>query len=623
MASGPPAAADVKSKENRRRRVALAATLSMAGAAAALAAGLAFVGRTAAGPRRAFFDRLGPDGAAVLAELRSGSEWLQAAVAAAVAAVALAAFRRRVAGFLSSRPVPGGEAPPPTAAELASAAVVCAAGVALAMRNLDLPMRMDESQTVVEFASRSAWTALTAYASNNNHVLHSLLVWVAHKAGGWNPAALRAPAFAAACLTLPALWWFARREYGPLAAAFATSLFATSPMFVEYASNARGYSLMGLLWTLSLCVGRVLVRRPDRVLLWILYAVLLALGHLTIPVMVFPAAVAAAWMLLVRWRSGDGVRPFAVRLLGWSGGAAALAAALYAPAVVASGGDVAFVEMAAAGGSWLDGQWVWTWARRSVLGVWPYWHAATPAWALVAVFALAVAGLAAPRQPSGHRGVFPLAVFAGVAAVLLVKPVVLGPRMTLFQLQAATIASGAGAALLLESALAGMGWRGRRRGRAARAAAVLSMLACGMWWATRPGTAEWFAAETGYSPGAPALFAEASRLARTGDVVVACRPTGPFYLAAAGRPVRTEAAGLGLPPWCRAYAVGPEGRATERIGEAAQVYVVVDDVAYRASRDPADLVWSSRDMEEALAAAGHQYEVAARSSLGVVYRLER
>lgn len=622
MTSGP-AAADVRSDENGRRRIALAATLSVAGVAAALAAGLAFIAWMAAGPRQAFFDGLGPYGGVTLAQLRTGSEWLQAAVAAAVGAVALVAFRRRIAGCLAAHPAPCGESPSPTVVELASATIVCVAGAALAMLNLDLPMRMDESQTVVEFASKSAWTALAEYKSNNNHILHSLLAWIAHKAGGWNPTALRAPAFAAACLTLPTLWWFVRREYGPLAAAFATALFATSPMFVEYASNARGYSLMGLLWTLSLCVGSVLVRQPDRRALWRLYAVLLALGHLTIPIMVFPAAITTAWMLLVRWRGGDSLRPFAVRLAGWSGVALALTAALYAPAVVASGSDVALLHLPAGGGSWLNAQWIWLWLRRSVFGMWPFWHFATPAWALVAVFALAVAGVAAPRRPGGHRGLFPLAAFAGVAAVLLVKPVVPSPRMTLFQLQAAMIVSGAGAALLLESALAGLGWSGRRRGRGVQAAAVLAVLACGMWWATRPGVAEWFADETGYSPGAPALFAEASRLVRTGDVVVACRPTGPFYLAATGRRVRVVAADLGLPTWCRAYAVGAEGRATERIEEAERIFVIVDDAAYEASRDPKDLVWSSREMEEAFAAAGHRYEVVARSGLGVVYRLER
>ena len=148
-------------------------------------------------------------------------------------------------------------------AEVVLAAIVIATGVALSAYFLDVPLRLDESRTIVKYASQPFGMAVTSYQTTNNHVLHTMLVWAAHQLGGWNRVVLRLPAFLSFCLLLPVLWWFARREYGPTAAAFTTALAAGTPYFVEYATSARGYMPLLLLFVVALLCGQSLVRRPE------------------------------------------------------------------------------------------------------------------------------------------------------------------------------------------------------------------------------------------------------------------------------------------------------------------------------------------------------------------------
>ena len=423
-------------------------------------------------------------------------------------AAALFACRRPLGATLAGRTTP---APWRTARvgrlEAAVAAVVIIGAMAMAADNLLLPARRDETITIVNYASRSFWHAWSTYSIPNNHVLHTLLVWVAHRLAGWDLVALRMPAFLAGCLVLPATWWFARREHGWPAAAFATALLGTSPLFVEYATNARGYTLMLLCFVAALACGSRVARRPEAVRWWAGYAVALGLGFFTVPLMAFPAAVVVSWMLLLRWQ-GSGMRAlprFALKTLAWTAGGGGLAALLYAPVLL---GPWAGVLLGGDGG-WLmqslpwhaEGRWsAWSprFVARLAAGTWLNWHAATPPVAQIALLAATAAGVAAPRgAQGGMRQPLAAAAIVGTAVVLLAKPVLLEPRMTLFLLLALMVVAGAGAAVLWEAVLDRAALGGRAR-QAARAAAVLAVFLGLAWPATRRATTEHFARETGW-----------------------------------------------------------------------------------------------------------------------------
>lgn len=600
--------------------VVFVATAILAAALSALIAS-----RLNIGALRYFVDLLALDGRAAILDGVSNARFVtvvwEIGIAATLVAAIMLAFRQRIGYFLLAPSIQTGKTSRIDWFEAVVAAFVVLAGITLAGRNLDLPMRGDEATSILNFGTKSLWVALSDYRSSNNHVLHSLLLWIAHQMGGWNPIALRMPAFLGACFTLPATWWFVRREYSPLAAVVATSLLATSPLFIEYATNARGYSLILLMFVLLLIVGETLTRWPDRYPLWALYATMIALGFLTIPIMAFPATIVVVWMLLVRWREGSVMRPFVARMTIWSVVALVLTLVLYTPVLTISGSEALFFNRYVQGSAWGDGDWQKVFIANVVN--WIKWHWATPAWAQVALLVLCAVGVAAPRSSTGRRGVFPLAVLLGMVAVLSVKPVALSLRMTIFQMFAVLVIVSAGIAVLVNAASERMGLgRYRTQRRTVLALTSLSIFCLFTWWATRPGVAAWFASETGVSPNANALCAKAPHDFRVGDTILACWPTvGPlaFCLSASGYTLSRSAVDLGLPQMCRAFAV--TGTAQE-----GRFFMFVDDAAYNASipltNQQTSLPFDGRMMRSHLEDSRYGYEVIARVDGGEIYLVE-
>ena len=540
----------------------IASWLSFVGwAAIVVACGLAAASLADADAIRNVVDGFAPDGKAqmlywigagdarIVAVLREG-----AGASLALGAVLLA-FRRPIARLLAAEPDSGdARAARIGWLEAAVAGCVFVTSVALAARNLDLPIRFDEALTVTRFATGSIWNTLSDYSAPTNHILHSLLVRASIELLGTSPAASRTPAFLAACLTLPAVWWFVRREFGWLAAAFAAALVGASPFFIEYATNARGYTLVGLAFMALLLCGQGIVRRPEDPVRWGLFAVVTALGLFVHPVTAVPAAIATAWMVLVRWRETGvaGMRPLVANGAVWGAVAAALTLLLYAPALMVSGIDaLLFNDDVQPDGEVTTGFLaVLANAPRGWIG----WHVATPTWAQGALLLTLIVGAMAPRAPSGHRGILVLAVLLGAAAVFALYPVALRLRDTIIFLLPAMILAGAGAAFLVDAASARLrsktrlrlkaplrsnagvaGGRTRREGLGAVAA--LMVLGSFGWWATRPGVTEHFAWETGWSPNASALASAVDGELRSGDLVLGKFPTlrpVMFYLQELG-----------------------------------------------------------------------------------------
>ena len=190
-------------------------------------------------------------------------------------------------------------------------------------------------------------------------------------------------------------------------------------------------------------------------------------------------------------------------------------------------------------------------------------------------------------------------------AVLLVKPVFLYPRHTTFLLLATMIVAGAGAACLVDAASARLRLKAHLRsrpgaaGRRARreglgALAIVLVLGGFSWWATRPGVAEHFAWETGWSPNASALATAVDGELRSGDYVLGrsytMRPM-VFYLRKLGRDVsevrKASADELGLSGLRHAgrrlvmYRAGGPGS-----GAPARFHLVVDEAGNRSMGPP-------------------------------------
>ena len=66
---------------------------------------------------------------------------------------------------------------------------------------IHLPMRFDESYTYLQYASQPLYVTVSKYDAPNNHVLHSVLVWLATQLAGNSPEVIRCPAFVCGVLT--------------------------------------------------------------------------------------------------------------------------------------------------------------------------------------------------------------------------------------------------------------------------------------------------------------------------------------------------------------------------------------------------------------------------------------
>ena len=205
------------------------------------------------------------------------------------------------------------------------------AAAALRVAFLSQPMRYDEALTFNEFASRPLYYGLSFYPDPNNHLLNTLLMHLSYVLFGNQPWILRLPAFLAGVLLVPATFALARLLYGDGAAILASALVGVSSYFIEYSTNARGYTLQALCFVVMLALLISAVRR--RSLSPLVPAALAAvLGAYTLPTMLYGIAIAAVWALLQR-------RLSALHLLATGLILGLVTTLLYLPVLVISGAD--------------------------------------------------------------------------------------------------------------------------------------------------------------------------------------------------------------------------------------------------------------------------------------------
>ena len=159
------------------------------------------------------------------------------------------------------------------------------------------PMGHDEGYTVTVFAFAPLDVALSDYHMPNNHVFHTLLVYISHHLLGMQPWVVRLPAALSGVLIVPALFFLTRHLYGPHPALLAAGLAAALPKLVYYATTARGYSTETLFALVIFMLGAYVRKRRNRAA-WALMVIFSALGFYTVPVMFYPFGILLMWLLL-------------------------------------------------------------------------------------------------------------------------------------------------------------------------------------------------------------------------------------------------------------------------------------------------------------------------------------
>ena len=213
-------------------------------------------------------------------------------------------------------------------------ASVAAGAIALRLLYLGQPMRYDEASSYLYFALPSLRTAVSDYSVPNNHVFHTVLMWVSTRFFGNSVEAIRLPVFVAGILSVPATWLAARSLAGRGAGIFAAAMVAVLPSLILYSTNARAYMLVCLATVLLVWIGNRLLdaETPG---LWISVVVIGALEMWAAPVMLYPLGAISLWLAIERARTGGarGTLQFLPRLVAATLAIALLTVLLYLPVI--------------------------------------------------------------------------------------------------------------------------------------------------------------------------------------------------------------------------------------------------------------------------------------------------
>lgn len=164
---------------------------------------------------------------------------------------------------------------------------------------LDQQLWYDEMALAVSIAPMSLGEIATTYASQNQHMLYSLLARVSQDLFGVHNWSLRLPAVLFGVAAVPALYFCARLVASQREALLTAALLAVSYHHVWFSQNARGYTGLAL-WTLVTTYFFLRGMREPGLRPWVWYGVTMALGMYTHLTMGFVAAghfVVALWMV--------------------------------------------------------------------------------------------------------------------------------------------------------------------------------------------------------------------------------------------------------------------------------------------------------------------------------------
>lgn len=162
---------------------------------------------------------------------------------------------------------------------------------------LSQPMQHDEAYTFIAFASRPFWIAISDYSLPNNHVFHTLLVYLAYHLLGIQPWIIRLPAYLAGIAIIPLAYGVGAAFYDRKVGLLSAGLVASSPLLIDYSGNARGYAMI-CAFTLLAVILAAFVKNHRNSFAWMLLALAGALGFYTIPIMLYPFGMVAAWLVL-------------------------------------------------------------------------------------------------------------------------------------------------------------------------------------------------------------------------------------------------------------------------------------------------------------------------------------
>jgi hypothetical protein len=325
---------------------------------------------------------------------------------------------------------------------------ITALGAASRILFLSLPIRYDEAYTFIAFAMRPLNFIVSNYHLPNNHVFHTLLVYLTYHLFGDQLWSIRLPALLAGILIIPATYLVARLFYGRSTALFSAGLVAASSELIDFSTNARGYTLVCLFWLLLLALAFYLKDHRNWVG-WGLFILLSALGFYTIPIMLYPFGAVMAWLFLSMLLKDTGQeygRSFIFYLLAAGAVASLLTILLYTPIFYESGIDAVVGNHFVAPIGWAD---LWASMLGRIVNTWNSWNRDLPAAGSLLFLAGVILSQVFHWRLSKIKMPLAVPILLWCGLVIAIQQVAPWPRIWLFLLPLFLIWAAAGLAGLI------------------------------------------------------------------------------------------------------------------------------------------------------------------------------
>ena len=326
---------------------------------------------------------------------------------------------------------------------LAAVLIIMVMAVVYRLEYVNSSLHHDEAYTYMAFA-HSLRTAISDYHLPNNHVLHSILVYLSTQPFGNAPWAVRLPAFTAGTLLVPFIYMLGKRFYDRWVGLGAALLVVLSPALIGYATNARGYSLIALFTLITIILGDVVLREKN-LFAWGLLSVFSAFGFYTVPVMLFPFSMLYVWLLVENWICTSGIYHSKWDFLRYwlvSGLATAIfTLLLYLPIMIYSGPQKLFANEFVAPAAWQDMLNIFS---NRFERTWLEWTNGVPAFLVFLCILGVVLSLIFQKRLSGRKVPLQLTALLWLAVLLVIRRPQAGSKIWVFLLPLALLWAAAG-----------------------------------------------------------------------------------------------------------------------------------------------------------------------------------
>lgn len=259
--------------------------------------------------------------------------------------------------------------------------------------HLNQQMRLDEASSFAMYASASPLVPLLTYDTPNNHILHSILMWLSVSLFGPSEIAARLPAFVFSLLIPACMLAAGRSLLSPMIALVGTGIYAGSVVGVDIATNARGYPIVVV--AMLILLGLLPALRDRKPGAAVAAVVTGAIGFYACPVMAYPVAIVYAGWLLMGPAKGTPLLDHVIGVMRTGFATLLLVAFLYAPAWALStgSGPVRTLGRAAQGYKDQGGFLRFEELSFNLHAAWSQWTWPAPSLVAIALFALALAGI--------------------------------------------------------------------------------------------------------------------------------------------------------------------------------------------------------------------------------------